>query len=71
MGPFGEVEGIPVARKVWQPMAVSIRASAARRRTMYQTSVRDSAEAESNFLSYIADLNSGPLRSSAMPAALI
>ena len=35
----GQIVGYAGGRKVWQPMAVSTSASAARRRTIYQTSL--------------------------------
>lgn len=60
---------MPVARNVWQPMAVSMPASAARRRTMRHTSLRVTGRPESSPVLPIADRNSGPLRSSPMPAA--
>src|ERR1017187_1855113 len=66
-----EVVRYAVARKVWQPIAVSIPASEARRRTMYQTSVRDIAPGPSFFVLPIAARNSGPFRFSATPAALM
>ena len=59
---------MPVARKVWQPIAVAIPASAARRRTMYQTSA-GIAPSPSLPVLPIAARKSGALRSSVRPAA--
>jgi hypothetical protein len=48
--PFVRWSVIPVARKMWQPIAILIPALKARRRTTYQTSVRDVAAAPSFFV---------------------
>jgi hypothetical protein len=45
--PFVRLSVVPVARNVWQPIAVSNPASEARRRTMRQTSPRSIGLAES------------------------
>ena len=65
----GEIVGDAGARKLWQPIAVSIPASETRRRTMHQTSLRVIGDAVSFLVLRMAERNSHPLRSSSMPAA--
>jgi hypothetical protein len=60
-----------VARKVWQPIAVSIPASEARRRTMRQASSRRIGLSDNCPVFPIAERNNGPLRLPSMPAALV
>ena len=60
---------MPVARNVWQPMAVSMPAAFARRRTIAQASEELSGFVVSWPVLRLAERKSGPFLSSAMPAA--
>jgi len=60
-----------VAQKVWHPIAVSIPASEARCRTMFQTFPRSTGLSVSCADLPIAERNSGPLRSRPVSAAVM